>query len=168
MLKQRKAIRYEVVGALKNPFDTAAHKVTVVSTKPTAESADTETKNKENTDSVSSDEDIPSTSREEEVQSFMSDARDPELEISIEKRGWNKIENEPDQTIQEAKKQKIDKDSISDVLVETNTPDFPEDDISSAASTSSHSSLNFQFNDPIQPMLSLVSHLQFTFINLCL
>jgi hypothetical protein len=93
---------------------------------------------------------------------------DPELEISIEKRGWNKIENEPDQTIQEAKKQKIDKDSISDVLIETNTPDFPEDDISSAASTSSHSSSNFQFNDPIQPMLSLVSHLQFTFINLCL
>ena len=115
MLKQRKAIRYEVVGAPKNPFDTVARKVTVVSTKPTAESADTETKNKENTDSVSSDEDIPSTSREE-VQSFVSDARDPELEISIEKRGWNKIENEPDQTIQEAKKQKIDKDSISDVL----------------------------------------------------
>ncbi|CAB4038402.1 Hypothetical predicted protein, partial [Paramuricea clavata] len=80
-----KAIRYKVVGAPKNLFDTAAQKVTVVSTKPTAESADTETKNKENTDSVSSDEDIPSTSREE-VQSFVSDARDPELEISIEKR----------------------------------------------------------------------------------
>jgi hypothetical protein len=39
LLKQRKAIRYKVVGAPKNLFDTAARKVTVVSTKQTAESA---------------------------------------------------------------------------------------------------------------------------------
>lgn len=171
LLKQRKVIRYEVVGAPKNPFEAASRKALGVSTNVTTQTPETgtvETRHDEEFFSANSvrklektatvneenPEDIPQTTFQGPASSSVSDACDSALSMTMEKRAFDQIENEREVNNQEVKRQKMYEDSKIDVLVAPNFPHMSEDDL---CSSSSDSSSNFQFDDPPQKMSPLVS-----------
>lgn len=164
-------IRYEVVGAPKNPFEAASRKALGVSTNVTTQTPETGTvetrhdeeffsansvRTLEKTTTVNEEnpEDIPQTTFQGPASSSVSDACDSALSMTMEKRAFDQIENEREVNDQEVKRQKMYEDSKIDVLVAPNFPHMSEDDL---CSSSSDSSSNFQFDDPPQKMSPLVS-----------